>query len=296
MDEQQFDKGINIYALATAMFVSCLVVTMSLAFIAVLIFIISNSNFWGGPSAYEIGARVLGYGSIALLIPIVGLFWGAISTSSSSHIRFINHSKCKPLSSSMNEKIISKIRDRGIVDERLIESIKLYEYDSNEINAWALGGKNSAYIAFSSSCLSLDFEEVFAIFCHELGHIYTDDSNKLTFARSFQKAISLMFIIEPLKGLARRTFFVVSELILLKLSRSREYRADKFASYICGSSNMVSALETLENSGVGEKKAEFGELSVASKSKDSIWSTHPSIQNRISSLSKDEIIIQTTVT
>jgi hypothetical protein len=85
-----------------------------------------------------------------------------------------------------------------------------------------------------------------ALLAHELGHIATGDMARMIYARSFQASLVWWMLFSPLKALGRWMFLTLGEMMVLGLSRSREYYADAFGAAVAGKENMISLLEALE--------------------------------------------------
>ena len=85
-----------------------------------------------------------------------------------------------------------------------------------------------------------------ALLSHELGHIVTGDMARMMFARGFQGSLVWWMLFSPLKALGRWAFSTIGEMMVLGLSRSREYRADAFGAAMAGKANMVALLNALE--------------------------------------------------
>ena len=68
----------------------------------------------------------------------------------------------------------------------------------------------------------------------------------MMFARGFQGSLVWWMLFSPLKALGRWAFSTLGEMMVLDLSRSREYRADAFGAAMAGKANMVALLNALE--------------------------------------------------
>lgn len=157
-------------------------------------------------------------------------------------------------------------------------------FPGQEINAFAMGNAQSnALIAVSQGAVErLTKEELVAVIAHELGHVASNDMARMTYARSSQEALTFFLIWRGLKTFARWIFTPLSELELLRMSRAREFTADRISAIMLGPEHMVSALERL--------KHETGQPSVAGLGNLMMWNgrqagglldTHPSFDERI---------------
>lgn len=193
---------------------------------------------------------------------------------------------------------------------------KLYVMDDVSLNAFATGrNPNNAVICVTTGLLEkLDKYELEGVLAHELSHIKnydillstiasvmvgfvimisdlfsrtmiyrdSDDDSK---SSGFIKLIGILFVLlAPLFG----------NLLQLALSRNREYLADSTAVEITRNKDgLINALRKLTNDDNSLKTASKATASmfivspfskIKKKNKDSLLSTHPSIENRILAL------------
>lgn len=193
---------------------------------------------------------------------------------------------------------------------------KLYVMDDVSLNAFATGrNPNNAVICVTTGLLQkLDKYELEGVLAHELSHIKnydillstiasvmvgfvimisdlftrtiiyrdSDDDSK---SSGFVKLIGIIFVLlAPLFG----------NLLQLALSRNREYLADSTAVEITRNKDgLINALRKLTNDDNSLKTASNATASmfivspfskIKKKNKDSLLSTHPSIENRILAL------------
>lgn len=193
---------------------------------------------------------------------------------------------------------------------------KLYVMDDVSLNAFATGrNPNNAVICVTTGLLEkLDKYELEGVLAHELSHIKnydillstiasvmvgfvimisdlfsrtmiyrdSDDDSK---SSGFVKFIGILFVLlAPLFG----------NLLQLALSRNREYLADSTAVEITRNKDgLINALRKLTNDDNSLKTASNATASmfivspfskIKKKNKDSLLSTHPSIENRILAL------------
>ncbi|ULJ64335.1 protease HtpX [Wielerella bovis] len=177
-------------------------------------------------------------------------------------------------------------------------------YHSPEPNAFATGAtKNSSLIAVSTGLMnSMTRDEVEAVLAHEMAHIGNGDMVTLTLIQGVVNTF-VIFLARVIAGLVSQnrngensqgTYFLVSmvlqvvfgflaSIIVMWFSRQREYRADAGAARLVGAPKMIAALQRLkgENSHLPQNMTAMG---IASENKDSLLSTHPSLDNRIARL------------
>ena len=191
---------------------------------------------------------------------------------------------------------------------------RVYVMESAQMNAFAAGwNSNNALVAVTSGLLAkLTRSEVQAVIAHEVGHILHGDS-KLTLYVGI-----LANVILTLTNILGRVFFfsrsrnrnagkakiillvlnfvlpIITQVLYLYLSRSREYMADAAAVQLTGDNEaMISALKKIsgdyeEHKGDQEEYESFTEKYRAAayifSKGDSLFSTHPSIENRLKNL------------
>ena len=177
-------------------------------------------------------------------------------------------------------------------------------YDSDEPNAFATGAtRNKSLIAVSTGLLhSMSQDEVEAVLAHEMAHVGNGDMVTMaliqgvlnTFVVFASRRIAEIIATNDNEVIERGTYYLVSmvlqivfgilaSFIVLWFSRQREYRADAGAARLVGANKMIAALQRLkgENSDLPQGIAALG---IANGSRDSFWSTHPSLDNRIERL------------
>nr|MDK2850830.1 heat shock protein HtpX [Candidatus Cloacimonadota bacterium] len=193
-------------------------------------------------------------------------------------------------------------------------SIKMPEvgvYPSADVNAFATGAsKNKSLIAFSQGLLNrLSEDEVAAVAGHEMTHITQGDMVSMTLVMGLVNTF-VMFLARIVAwaldiamrdnrgrgGLGFFGYYIVvillqNILMLLAMipvsyySRYREYRADRGAADFTGAGSMISALEKIEQYYQMPKKQDsFALAKINSKSKTSLFATHPPISARIERL------------
>lgn len=176
-------------------------------------------------------------------------------------------------------------------------------------NAFATGAfKNSALVAVSSDIMrQMSKDELRAVLGHEMSHVANGDMVTLTLIQGVLNAFVLIFsrVIAAVlsgagKGENRRSnnglYFllamvlqlvlgILASLIVMAFSRKREYAADAGSAKLLGSpSPMIAALRRLGNLQPGTLPDSLKAMGIAEGKTTSIWSTHPSIDDRINAL------------
>ena len=178
-------------------------------------------------------------------------------------------------------------------------------------NAFATGAfKNSALVAVSTDIMrQMSKEELRAVLGHELSHVANGDMVTLTLVQGVLNAFVIVFsrVIASVlanagqKGGSRRNngglYFllvmvlqiglgILASLVVMWFSRKREYAADAGSARLLGTpSSMIAALRRLGNLQPGTLPDSLKAMGIAEgKRTTSIWSTHPSIEDRISAL------------
>lgn len=179
-------------------------------------------------------------------------------------------------------------------------------YHSPEPNAFATGpSRNNSLIAVSTGLLEhMTRDEVEAVLAHEMAHVGNGDMVTLTLIQGVVNTfvVFLSRIVASLiagnrsddESSSSGTYFLVSmvlqvvfgflaSIIVMWFSRRREYRADAGAAKLVGAPKMIAALQRLKG-GESQLPREMTALGIASESRDSLFSTHPSLDNRIARL------------
>ena len=178
-------------------------------------------------------------------------------------------------------------------------------YDSPEPNAFATGpSRNNSLVAVSTGLLrNMNRDEVEAVLAHEMAHVGNGDMVTLTLIQGVVNTF-VVFLARIVSGMVARNsdgevsqgmYFMVSmvlqivfgflaSFIVMWFSRQREYRADAGAAKLVGAPKMIAALQRLKG-GDSQLPREMAAMGIASEaSKDSLLSTHPSLDNRIARL------------
>ncbi len=193
-------------------------------------------------------------------------------------------------------------------------SIKMPEvgiYPSADVNAFATGAsKDKSMIAFSQGLMNrLSEDEIAAVAGHEMTHISQGDMVSMTLVMGLVNtfvmflarivALGVDIALRDNRGRGGLGFFgyyfvvmlLQNGLMLLAMipvsyySRYREYRADRGAAELTGAGSMISALQKIEEFYQMPKKQDsFALAKINSKSKASLFATHPHISDRIERL------------
>ena len=178
-------------------------------------------------------------------------------------------------------------------------------------NAFATGAfKNSALVAVSTDIMGqMTKEELRAVLGHEMSHVANGDMVTLTLVQGVLNAFVIVIsrVLASVlanagngEGGRRRNngglYFllvmvlqialgILASLVVMWFSRKREYVADAGSAKLLGTpSAMIAALRRLGNLQPGVLPDSLRAMGIAEGKKTSIWSTHPSIEDRISAL------------
>ena len=176
-------------------------------------------------------------------------------------------------------------------------------------NAFATGAfRNHALVAVSTDIMGqMSKEELRAVLGHEMSHVANGDMVTLTLVQGVLNAFVLFFsraiasvIASSGKGESRRSnsglYFLVAmvlqivlgilaSLVVFAFSRRREYAADAGSARLLGSpSSMIAALRRLGNLQPGVLPDSLKAMGIAEGRRTSVWSTHPSLEDRIAAL------------
>jgi len=255
-----------------------------------------------------------GDGYIGLLI--ICTIWGTAGAFISLAIsrwmakRFYRIQVIKPDSGDIYEQKIYRMVEK-LANQVNIPVPEVGIYDSPEPNAFATGpSKKSSIIAFSTGIINLvNQNELEAVAGHEMSHIKNGDMVTLTFLTGIANAF-VMFLSRVIAsiinsalrgdddegGLGYFTYFIVVSLLetvfmvlayipISAFSRWREYKADEGSAYLTSPNRMADALAALGTyDGTREKKNAYAMYKIESRSRVSIFSTHPSLESRIKRL------------
>jgi len=184
-------------------------------------------------------------------------------------------------------------------------------YQSPEPNAFATGPtKNRSIVAFSTGLLaSMNKEEVEAVAGHEISHIANGDMVTMTLLTGIANALVMFLariiatvIDNALRGddnegglgffgyimvvsLLETFFMLLASIPIAAFSRYREFRADEGSAKLTSPRTMANALRSIARAaGMPTPKDSFAIAKINSNRKVSLFSTHPSIEDRIARL------------
>lgn len=188
---------------------------------------------------------------------------------------------------------------------------RLYVIDSPQPNAFATGrSPERGAVAVTTGLLrTLSREELAGVIAHELAHIRNRDTLVMTIAATVAGAISMLAQFGLFFGggrdrgplgfvgvlLAVILAPIAAMLIQMMISRTREYAADRGGAEICGNPLWLASalakiartapryeMETAERNPATAHLFIYNPLS--GRGMDNLFSTHPSVENRIRAL------------
>lgn len=155
-------------------------------------------------------------------------------------------------------------------------------------NAYAIGSNaNNALVVVGQPLIdTLTEAEVDAVIGHELGHVANNDMRRMGLARSFQNSLVwYLGFSGTLQRWARWILTWMSEFFVLGLSRKREYWADAIGAALTGKEHMIAALERLHQApALSGFERDHARLMFRGFAKGSLWSTHPTLEQRRAAL------------
>ncbi len=189
---------------------------------------------------------------------------------------------------------------------------KVYIIDNPQPNAFATGRnpENAAVAATSGLLKLLNRSEIEAVMAHELAHVKNRDTLTMTITATIAGAISMLAHFGLFFGGNRNnplglvgTILVVllaplaAMLVQMAISRTREFAADKTGAEICGKPMaLASALNKLQQGAgaIDNREAEENPATahlfivnpLHGMRLDSLFSTHPKVEDRIARLSE----------
>jgi len=183
-------------------------------------------------------------------------------------------------------------------------------YESPEVNAFATGpSKSRSLVAVSSGLLQrMDSDSVEGVLGHEIAHIANGDMVTMTLIQGVVNAFVIFFsrIIATVIGqnvdrdkrfmvefvsiiVLQIAFGMLGAIVVNYFSRAREFRADAGGAHLAGRDRMVRALQALGSVVAPIEKDHKGFATLKINDKKSwarVFSTHPSLEERIARLQK----------
>ncbi|MEQ8655465.1 MAG: zinc metalloprotease HtpX [Kiloniellales bacterium] len=187
---------------------------------------------------------------------------------------------------------------------------RVYIIQSDQPNAFATGRnpENAAVAATTGLLARLNFEEIEGVMAHELAHVKHRDTLTMTVTATLAGAIAMLanFALffggnrnNPLGIVGTILIMILAPmaamLVQMAISRSREYEADRLGAEMSGKPlALASALQKIAGAAAkidndqAERNPATAHLFIINPlhahSVDSLFSTHPSTQNRIARL------------
>ncbi|MER8378388.1 zinc metalloprotease HtpX [Mesorhizobium sp. M0142] len=203
---------------------------------------------------------------------------------------------------------------KGLAQRAGLPMPRTYLIDNPQPNAFATGRnpQNAAVAASTGLLEQLSHEEVAAVMAHELAHVQHRDTLTMTIVATFAGAISMLGNFAFFFGGNRdnnNSFGIVGVLVAMivaplaamivqmAVSRTREYEADRRGAEICGHPLwLASALDKIARGAErirnpdAERNPATAHLFIinplSGERMDSLFSTHPSTENRIAALQR----------
>ena len=221
----------------------------------------------------------------------------------------------------MSVKVVTIDGSEGEAERWLVETVRALAERANikmpevaiypgEANAFATGAfKNSALVAVSTRIMEqMSREELRAVLGHEISHVANGDMVTTTLVQGVLNACVLFLsrivatvAANAMSGKGERrggssgiyylvyyvlqfSLGIVASLIVHWHSRRREYAADAGSAKLLGTpSSMIAALRRLGNLQPGVLPDSLKAMGISGK-RASLFSTHPSLENRIAAL------------
>lgn len=206
--------------------------------------------------------------------------------------------------------LIYKTTER-IARENNIKMPEVGYYESTDVNAFATGAtKNNSLVAFSTALLNqMNEDEIEGVVGHEMAHILNGDMVTLTLiqgvmnafviflAKIIAEAIDKFLSSDDGEGLGliaynlvyiglQIVFGFLASFVVMYFSRKREYRADEGGAKYTSKAKMIAGLQKLKSmQSLGTKDTKMSPFMITEP--DSMFSTHPSLDNRIKALQEN---------
>ncbi len=190
-------------------------------------------------------------------------------------------------------------------------------YASPEVNAFATGwSRNHSLVAVSSGLLdNMSPEEVDGVLAHEMAHVANGDMVTMTLIQgvlnTFVIFLARIAAFAVGKLLSRNddlgavsyyflsiafqiVFGILASLIIFAFSRHREFQADHGGAQFVGAKKMIAALKRLHelHNRVDTRQKSLATMKISDKPSriGRFFSTHPSLEERISRLEKGRLV------
>jgi len=278
--------------------------------ILMILALISSIIFSGTPvQTTPFGAEDTSfYQSLALYSLLWGMGGSVISLALSKYI-------CRMIYGVQDVSEVGEYRELVHLVYRLAEQAGIRKmpevgvYESSGPNAFATGmTRNSALVAVSTGLLrSMEKDEVEAVLAHEISHVVNGDMVTMTLLQGIVNAFAIFVSDVIARALSRRdnnapsmavymaariliqyVVLFFGSIVVYWFSRRREYRADAGSAHLVGKDKMIRALQSLGRSAhlLTPPDSRVATLQIAAHPSKvaSIFSTHPSIEERIDAL------------
>ena len=190
-----------------------------------------------------------------------------------------------------------------------IDTPEVAVYDSPDMNAFATGARrNSALVAVSTGLLrNMPKEEVEAVLAHEVSHVANGDMVTLTLVQGVVNTF-VIFLARIIGVVVDRAVFrtesgtgpgyfitviiaqlvlgILASVIVMWVSRQREFRADAGSAKLNGRDPMINALSRLQSNMPSQLPKEMAALGIAGGKAGiaKLFMSHPPIPERIEAL------------
>ena len=190
-----------------------------------------------------------------------------------------------------------------------IDTPEVAIYDSPDMNAFATGARrNSALVAVSTGLLrGMSRDEVEAVLAHEISHVANGDMVTLTLVQGVLNTFVIFLsrvvghvvdrvILKNERGMgigyfvsvlvAQVVLGILASIIVMWVSRRREFRADSGSANLNGREPMIRALQRLETSVPGQLPQEMQAFGISGGKSGlmKLFMSHPPIPERIEAL------------
>ena len=193
-----------------------------------------------------------------------------------------------------------------------IETPEVAVYDSPDMNAFATGmRRNAALVAVSTGLLqNMRKDEVEAVLAHEVSHVANGDMVTLTLVQGVVNTF-VIFLSRIIGHVVDRTVFrtesgygpgylisvivaqlvlgILASIIVMWVSRQREFRADAGSAKLVGRQPMINALERLQQNIPSQLPKEMQAFGISGEKAGGfarLFMSHPPIPERIAALKK----------
>lgn len=199
-----------------------------------------------------------------------------------------------------------------IARENNIEMPEVGFYESPDPNAFATGAsKNSSLVAVSTGLLNMmNLDEIEGVVAHEMAHILNGDMVTMTLLQGVMN--TFVVFISNIAARAIENFFskegegfgilaynlvyillqvifgFLASLVVMYFSRIREYHADAGWAKYTSKTKMIAGLKKLKeitSMQIGEQDKKMAPFMITEP--DNMFSTHPSLDNRIKALQEN---------